>query len=230
MKTKRFLICAGIIILLVIAVFAALNYISYNDAEDNPITVIKKQKNVEKPVIINIQPLDGIQNVDQVVQDFDKRFMEGLGLKNYRINVLPHKTSPDTVFNAAHTRFDAKKLLMCVHHNTPQGEFTVAITDKDIATARLGHKDYGILGLSFLGGTKRACVTSAYRLKHKEDLWKLMAHEFSHGFFGQPHCSVDDDHCIMQDAKGKNPRLEIKPAFCSGCINAINHKILEKKL
>lgn len=228
MKQKKLLVGAEIAILLAVAVFAIVKFVNKNNAAgtSGPDAV----ENVEKQVIINIQPLDGIQNVDQVVKDFDNKFLKGLGFESYKVNVLPHKNSPDTVFNAAHTRFDAKKLLMYVHDNTPQGEFTVGITNKDIATARLGHQDYGILGLSFLGGKKRACVTSTYRLKHKDQLWKLMAHEFAHGFFGQPHCTVDDDLCIMQDAKGKNPKFESKPAFCSVCRDAINRKIHDKKL
>lgn len=174
---------------------------------------------------INIQPLDGIKNIDTAVKDFIKFYLKPLGLDTCKIKILPHKNSPDSVYNDAHTRYRASKLLNYLSNNTPMGEFTIGITDKDISTSIHGLSDYGIFGLAFLGNKKRACITSTYRLKYKKDLWKLMAHEFTHGFFSLGHCELDDSYCIMQDAKGKSPKFENKGYLCSQCMYEIDKKL-----
>lgn len=217
MKTYKLLLGLGITVLLLSTALLISRNLSNN------------KKVAEDTVIINIQPLDGIKDVDSAVKKFEEQY-SCMFNKKCIVRVLPHKNTPKEVYNEAHTRFDAKKLLMYIHNNTPEDEYTIGVTDKDISTTRLGHKDYGVLGLSYLGGSKRACVTSTYRLKRNEDLWKLMAHEFTHGFFGIDHCIADEDYCIMQDAKGKNPKLENKFTFCEFCGGAIIRKIDERNL
>lgn len=159
------------------------------------------------------------------VKDFIESYLKSVGLDTCKIKILPHKNSPDSVYNKAHTRYRAAKLVNYLHDNTEAGEFTIGITDKDISTSIHGSDDYGILGLAFLGNKKRACITSTCRLKYKEDLWKLMAHEFTHGFFSLGHCEMDDPYCIMQDAKGKSPRFEIKVYLCTQCWCNIDRKL-----
>lgn len=178
-------------------------------------------------------PLDGISELeaeklaDEFYEKFGKEVWPG-----YDAGTLKHSITPDTCLNESRTRFRAKKMLHMLQERYgaqakanvdkfEDGEyFIVGVTDKDISTNRLGHDDYGILGLSYLGSSRvKACVISTYRLKRRKDLWKLAAHEFSHGFFGLPHCPNNDPHCIMCDAKGGNPHFEIKDSLCSDCAN-----------
>ncbi len=172
---------------------------------------------VDDTVRINIQPLDGVKNVEKDVEKFMELYLKPLDFKHLKLNILPHKNSPDSALNYVRTRYRATKLMNFLHDNTPKREFTIGITDKDISTTIHGADDYGILGISSLGHRKRACITSTYRLKNKSDLWKLMAHEFTHGFFSLGHCKSDDEQCIMRDAKGKSPRFDIKEKLCDRC-------------
>lgn len=176
-------------------------------------------------IVLNIQPLDGVHNVDKDVENFAKLYLNKIGIDCYKINILPHATSPDKVYNASHSRFRAEKLIHYLHDNTPQGEFTIGITDRDISTSVHGKDDFGILGLAYLGHRYRGCITSTYRLKHRRDLWKLISHEFTHGFFNQNHCKADNEECIMKDAKGKSPKLETKSHLCDTCAKEIAAKV-----
>lgn len=216
MKTAKLLLSLGIIALLLGIVLPTRKNVS--DVSKDTITE-------NDTVIINIQPLDGIKNVDNMATDFKKYYLVPLGMDNYKINILPHKDTPDSAYNKAHTRFRATKVLNYLHDNTPVREFTIGITDKDLSTSIHGSDDYGILGIAFLGNDKRACITSTYRLKFKKDLWKLVAHEFTHGFFGAGHCDMDDSYCIMQDAKGKSPKFEDKGYLCASCWRKIDKKL-----
>ena len=80
-----------------------------------------------------------------------------------------------------------------------------------------GHYNYGIMGLSLRPGN--ACVVSTYRVKRKEDLWKVTAHEFFHAC-GLPHCPKDNPRCLMQDAHGKDTFYR-KGKLCKDCEKAI---------
>lgn len=62
---------------------------------------------------------------------------------------------------------------------------TIGLTHRDISTSIHGQYNYGIMGLSFRPGD--ACVVSTFRLKRKDDLWKVTIHKFLHSR-GLPHC------------------------------------------
>jgi Zn-dependent protease-like protein len=94
---------------------------------------------------------------------------------------------------------------------------TIGVTNSDISTSIHGKKDYGIMGLSLRPGG--ACVVSTYRLKRKDDLWKVTLHEFLHSR-GLPHCRKDNPTCIMQDAHGKNTFYK-KHGLCADCKKAL---------
>lgn len=207
MKIAKLLLGLGVIALLI---FAIIHFSKETSAKNTAVT-------------INIQPLDGIEDVSKVTDDFIELYLKPLGLKNYNIRILPHKNSPDSAFNGR--RYRAIKLMNFLHSDTKENEFTIGITNKDISTSIHGSDDYGILGISQLGYKKRACITSTYRLKYKKDLWKLVAHEFTHGYFSQRHCKADDNACIMQDAKGKSPKFENKSYLCSQCCHEVEQKM-----
>ena len=208
---KKTVLCLSLVVLvLLIGIFFLL---SKNSSDKN------------SSVVFNIQPLDGITDVASIADELTDYYFTPLGIKNFEIRILPHKNSPDSTFNSNRTRYRATKIMNFLHDDTLSGEFTIGITDKDISTSIHGSYDYGILGLSILGHKRRACITSTYRLKYKKDLWKLMAHEFTHGYFSQNHCEADDDECIMQDAKGKSPKFENKTYLCPQCMHEIEQKI-----
>ena len=85
-------------------------------------------------------------------------------------------------------------------------------------SVRLRGLDKSNLGFSYRPGD--ACVVSTYRLKRKNDLWKVAIHEFLHSR-GLPHCKKDDVKCLMQDAHGKNPHLQMKNGLCEDCKKAM---------
>ena len=139
--------------------------------------------------------------------------------------ILPRGVSPDSCLNEARTRLSATKMVHFLKdgysktadaRNTGSLEsYIIGVTNRDISAAVHGSDDYGILGLSYLGG--RQSIISTYRLKNKKDLWKLALHEYCHGFFRSSHCPKDDPTCIMQDAKGHNPHFEKKYHLCPSC-------------
>ena len=94
---------------------------------------------------------------------------------------------------------------------------TIGLTHRDISTSIHGQYNYGIMGLSFRPGD--ACVVSTFRLKRKDDLWKVTIHEFLHSR-GLPHCKKDDLKCLMQDAHGKNT-FYMKHGLCEDCKNSL---------
>lgn len=186
------------------------------------------QKN--NKLIVNIQPIDcEINDIDKTIDQFDE-YLKNIGLKNYEIRLCSLTHSPDNAYifysyeDMDWWRLRADSLVKYLD-NKNRNEFTIGITNQDISCTVHGVQDFGVLGLSFLGHRYNSCVVSTFRLKNKKDLWKLMAHEFTHGYFSQSHCKADDPHCIMQDAKGKNPHFEIKDSLCNTCKKEIKNKL-----
>ena len=94
---------------------------------------------------------------------------------------------------------------------------TIGLMHRDISTSIHGQYNYGIMGLSFRPGD--ACVVSTFRLKRKDDLWKVTIHEFLHSR-GLPHCKKNAPKCLMQDAHGKNT-FYMKHGLCEDCKNSL---------
>lgn len=40
-------------------------------------------------IVLNIQPLDGVHNVDKDVENFAKLYLNKIGIDCYKINILP---------------------------------------------------------------------------------------------------------------------------------------------
>ena len=106
-------------------------------------------------------------------------------------------------------------------HPSKPGIVTIGLTHRDISTSIHGQYNYGIMGLSFRPGD--ACVVSTFRLKRKDDLWKVTIHEFLHSR-GLPHCKKDDLKCLMQDAHGKNT-FYMKNELCQDCQKSLKNII-----
>lgn len=189
--------------------------------------------NREKQITVCFVPLDGISNSQ--IEALKKEFKENFSDKReemFFVENLEHFNTPDSCINRKYHRFEAGTMLrflnnqfgdkanQIAYENSKRESsdyYIIGVTNKDISTPVHGKENYGILGLSPLGGN--VSVISTYRLKNKKELWKLAMHEFGHGYYRLRHCPNDDQSCIMADAKGGNPHFEIKEYFCVHCKN-----------
>lgn len=186
----------------------------------------------EKPAVtVVLVPLDGISadEIGRLKTDFEEKFA-GKRRETFCVKVLDGMRIPDSCRNDNGTRFRADKVIRMLtseyrgqarelaRRETRQSQtyYIVGVTNRDVSISIHGFADYGVLGLSYLRNG-RASVISTYRLKDGNDLWKLAAHEFCHGFYHMPHCKADDPHCLMRDAKGGNPHFESKELLCADC-------------
>ena len=171
---------------------------------------------------ILIQPYDDFsQNkaleVSKQLERALNKHMKGLAVTE--VLVMPNKPLSEDLMNKSKTRYRASKILDQQQGLVKQlGDVVIGLTDKDISTSVHGYEDWGILGLSYLN--KNNCVISTYRVKDKSQFWKVVLHEFGHGFLGLPHCPNNDSSCFMVDANGK-PNLTPERYFCDLCSKLI---------
>lgn len=171
---------------------------------------------------ILIQPYDDFSHdkaleVSKQLERALNKHMKGLAVTE--VQVMPNKPLSEDLMNKGKTRYRASKILNQQQGMLKQpGDVVIGLTDKDISTSVHGYEDWGILGLSYLN--KSNCVISTYRVKDKSQFWKVVLHEFSHGFLGLPHCPNNDSSCFMVDANGK-PKLTPERHFCDSCSKLI---------
>lgn len=185
-------------------------------------TSAETQEPKHKVITINIQPLDNFNSTEPVVKGL-KGYLDDLGIRNVKINVLPRKKSPTKAEieryrdpnGNRHTRLRADSLIKWLYDGR-KDVYNIGITNRDVSCTVHGVNDFGVLGLSFLNHKYNGVVVSTFRVKDKTDLWKVAAHEFSHCFFSMGHCKANDPHCIMQDAN-KRPNFSIKEKLCDKC-------------
>ena len=187
--------------------------------------------NKENTITVCFVPLDGIRKaqIDELKKEFKENFTDKRK-EVFFVESLEHFNTPDSCINKKYNRFEEGTMLKFLGNqfgesaNRIAGEdskdgssdyYIIGVTNKDISTPVHGKENYGILGLSTLGGN--VSVISTYRLKNKKELWKLAMHEFGHGYYSLRHCPNDDPNCIMADAKGGNPHFELKDTLCSTC-------------
>lgn len=167
---------------------------------------------------ILIQPYDDFTHdkaleVSKQLEQALNEHMKGLAVTE--IQVMPNKPLSEDLMNKGKTRYRANKILDQQQGLVKQpSDVIIGLTDKDISTSVHGYEDWGILGLSYLN--KNNCVISTYRVKDKSQFWKVVLHEFGHGFLGLPHCPNNDSSCFMVDANGK-PNLTPERHFCDSC-------------
>jgi len=171
---------------------------------------------------ILIQPYDDFSQsrAEEVSKQLAAALREHMkGLEVTEVKVMPGKPLSKDLMNEAKTRYRASKILDQQQRMLNQpGDVVIGLTDKDISTSVHGYEDWGILGLSYLN--KNNCVISTYRVKDKSQFWKVVLHEFGHGFLGLPHCPNNDSSCFMVDANGK-PNLTPERHFCDSCAKHI---------
>ena len=138
------------------------------------------------------------------------------------VQVLPSKPLTEDLMNDAKTRYRAGKILdRQASLMSRDDDVIIGLTDCDISTTAHGYDDWGILGLSDLGQSN--CVISTYRVKDKTQFWKVVLHEFGHGFLGLHHCPKNDPQCFMVDCNGK-PDLAKEKYLCDTCSHSIRIK------
>jgi len=172
--------------------------------------------------VIELQPLGDFPK--QEAEQLRKEFVKQLGLiyasvpkawLDASVSVIERKEIPASCLYKPRNRYWAGKILGMLHaeHGGNDEIVTIGLTNRDISTSIHGQYNYGIMGLSLRPGD--ACVVSTYRLKRKDDLWKVAMHEFLHSR-GLSHCKKDNPKCLMQDAHGKNT-FYMKYGLCEDC-------------
>lgn len=139
----------------------------------------------------------------------------GYALKQ-EIVVLPNRPLTNELLNDAKTRYSAGRILDDLKKVLKNGCTVIGLAHKDIATSNGDIPDWGVMGLSLI--SNRVGVVSTFRVRNKADLWKVVAHEFCHAFWGFDHCTSGDTHCILQDAKGKYI-FGHTTGLCETCMN-----------
>ena len=171
----------------------------------------------ESFVHIDLQPFGDFtqKEANQLKEELEKHLAP---IYLSEIEVLPKKDIPASCLYKPRNRYWAGKILGLLKQQNQGSDFvTIGLTHRDISTSIHGNYNYGIMGFSFRPGN--ACVVSTFRLKRKDDLWKVTTHEFLHSR-GLPHCKKDDLKCLMQDAHGKNT-FYMKNRLCQDCQNAL---------
>jgi archaemetzincin len=127
------------------------------------------------------------------------------------IELMKPESMPAMAYYAPRKRYRADSLIHWMARRAAAGETWLGITEQDISTTKEGNPDYGIMGLGFRPG--KAAVASNYRLRKKDQFYKVAIHELGHTL-GLPHCG--DESCYMRDAEGGDPTAHEK-YFCTAC-------------
>ena len=175
----------------------------------------------ESYVHIDLQPFGDFtqKEANQLKEELEKHLVP---IYLSEIEVLPKKDIPASCLYKPRNRYWAGNILGFLKQQNQESDFvTIGLTHRDISTSIHGNYNYGIMGLSFRPGN--VCVVSTFRLKRKDDLWKVTTHEFLHSR-GLPHCKKDDLKCLLQDAHGKNT-FYMKNGLCQDCQNSLKNII-----
>ena len=166
-----------------------------------------------------VQPYNNFsrKEAESIAEELKKNVSKYTSLTISQITVLPNVKLTTNEMNDAHTRYRAEKLLKRQKLGNTPGIVEVGLLDEDISTTLHEYDDYGIMGLSYVG--LRDCVISTYRVKGKDNMWKVVLHEFMHGAAGMHHCSAEDPTCFMTD-HSKSPNWFKRNRICPVCNKA----------
>lgn len=185
-------------------------------------TADKQPKPKPKPVKVSNQPkaktvfkVLPLGKVDQrLINDAVFQLKKHIGT----VILLPAEKLPEHAYYKPRNRYRADSLIKWMASKASRGEVYVGLTQKDISTEKGQIKDYGVMGLGFQPGG--ACVISSFRLRSKQNFYKVVLHEAGHTA-GLPHCPVKT--CYLRDAKGKDPTGE-ETGFCNNCTRLLQAK------
>lgn len=154
----------------------------------------------------------------KVKENYIKETYDNILKISAHAELLPAITMPAMAYYTPRNRYRADSLIRWMSHQAKPDDIYIGITMQDISTTKGEHADYGVMGLGYCPG--RACVVSSYRLKNKNNFYKLVIHELGHNM-GLQHCPVAT--CYMRDAKGGDPTGE-ENAFCKQCTAYLQKK------
>jgi archaemetzincin len=122
------------------------------------------------------------------------------------VELLAPRDLPGSAWNASRGRHRAEKILTFLDNEVvPSTDCTavVGFTSQDISTTLGRHRDWGMMGLAWVGGqsavvsTHRLGRRASRRLRAKRAV-KLVNHELGHALGLRHH-----DHCVMEDLRGR---------------------------
>ncbi len=125
--------------------------------------------------------------------------------------LLPNEDLPAAAYNGKRKRYRADEILKWLRKKSQSNQKYIVLTHHDISTTKGNIKDWGVMGLAYQPGS--AAVASTYRLKNKNNFYKVVMHELAHSS-GLPHCPQRT--CFLRDANGGDHSEEEK-SFCSNC-------------
>ncbi|MBW8683849.1 zinc-dependent metalloprotease family protein [Chitinophaga rhizophila] len=164
-----------------------------------------RSRPIQATIRVKILPLGRVKDI-QIKESY-----EGIRKIYPQTEVLPARDMPAFTYYEPRNRNRADSLIRWMSSMAARNEIYVGITMQDISATKGKLADYGIMGLGYCPGS--ACIVSSYRLKNKQNFFKLVIHELGHNM-GLSHCPVLT--CYMRDAKGGDPTDEEK-GFCPKC-------------
>jgi archaemetzincin len=146
----------------------------------------------------------------------------------FSCEIRPQVALKADLLTKSKTRYDANSILKKFNSD----QHLLIITEKDIATRKNNHAEWGILGLGYLPG--KTCVVSTFRMKRNatrqvvEDRFeKICLHEIGHNL-GLGHCDYDSE-CLMNDVRGNIKQVDKeKKWLCKKCCGIIKVPFKEK--
>lgn len=124
------------------------------------------------------------------------------------VETLPAIELPAAAYYKPRKRYRADKLaehLETLLGDNGEGALILGLTDKDVSTTKGDVRDWGVIGLAYLGGPSgvlslHRIVKSARDDEHVRRRVEIVAaHEVGH-MIGLPHC--EEQGCFMRDAEG----------------------------
>lgn len=167
--------------------------------------------------VIYIKPLGQVNPTTiQVAKESIESFY------GYQCRVLDRVEFTNDILAASKTRYEASKIL----GKYDSDNYTLILTEKDIACHKGQYPEWGIFGLGMMPG--KVCVVSTYRIKRGvnqekffDRLRKITLHEIGHNL-GLNHCDYDL-HCLMNDANGTIKQVDREKIWmCNNCKKQIS--------
>lgn len=143
---------------------------------------------------VYLQPFDNFTEKEaaKVTKELGPAMSKIFPDMKWHFKVLPAKPLPEDAYYKPRNRYLANMLLK--HLKTTKDKYIIGLTHKDISFKIHGYDNYGIRGLTPIGGNNS--IVSDYRGKGNEFIM-VIAHEFLHGYSRAPHCKNHD--CLMCD-------------------------------
>lgn len=129
-----------------------------------------------------------------------------------RVVVAESQPMPKGAYYPPRKRFRADRIIESLAKR-PEWR-AIGVTDKDVSATAHGVKDYGMMGLAYLGGS--SCVVSSFRAKR--NIGRVAVHEFGHTL-GLNHCPTPG--CLMRDGEGTGRNIIGADRFCKKCAKAV---------